>query len=158
MIGAERFAKYSGYLETYRCEGEVEDKRPLINVRLDETTEISRVRDSWISAIDAIPRFRGDEFGEKCLMREINKAYCGFHIGNLDQGVKAVSTGNWGSGAFGGNLQYKFIIQWIAASAAKRSIHYFPFTDPRAKGIPQLIQRMKHMKVGVMLKLVLGLS
>lgn len=51
----------------------------------------------------------------------------------LDNGNKPISTGNWGSGAFNGNLEYKFLIQWLAASKAKRTIDYFSFDDIKAK-------------------------
>ena len=57
-------------------------------------------------------------------------------VWNLDEGTKSISTGNWGSGAFNGNLEYKFLIQWLAASRAKRSIDYFSFENERAAGIP----------------------
>ena len=62
------------------------------------------VKDSWISAIDAIPYFLTSEFNQQNLNRQLNKAYVGFHIMDLDGGTKTISTGNWGSGAFNGNL------------------------------------------------------
>lgn len=34
-------------------------------------------------------------------------------------GVKAIATGNWGCGSrFGGDVQLKLVIQWMAASLA----------------------------------------
>lgn len=33
---------------------------------------------------------------------------------------KRIITGNWGCGAFNGDVRLKFIIQWIAASMAKK--------------------------------------
>lgn len=63
-----------------------------------------RVKDTWISAIDAIPYFQTSEFNTDNLNRELNKAFVGFHIRDLDGGNKVISTGNWGSGAFNGNL------------------------------------------------------
>jgi len=41
--------------------------------------------------------------------------------------VKRIITGNWGCGAFGGNLQLKFLIQWMAASLVGRELVYCPF-------------------------------
>lgn len=41
---------------------------------------------------------------------------CAFH-----QKLKGVSTGNWGAGAFGGNLQLKSLLQWLAASQVSSS-------------------------------------
>jgi poly(ADP-ribose) glycohydrolase len=36
-------------------------------------------------------------------------------------------TGNWGCGAFRGNLTLKFIIQWIACSLVNKKMIYCPF-------------------------------
>lgn len=66
----------------------------------------------------------------------------------LDKGEKPISTGNWGSGAFDGNLEYKFLIQWLAASRAKRIFDYFSFNNSQADGIPEIIDRFKHLTVG----------
>lgn len=57
----------------------------------------------------------------------------------LDGGNKLISTGNWGSGAFNGNLEYKFLIQWLAASRANRTFDYFSFGDKIAAGIPEIV-------------------
>lgn len=38
-----------------------------------------------------------------------------------------IITGNWGCGAFKGNLTVKFMIQWIAASLAGKRLMYCPF-------------------------------
>ncbi len=35
-----------------------------------------------------------------------------------------VVSGNWGCGVFGGNLQIKILIQWIAASMAEKNMRY----------------------------------
>ena len=65
------------------------------------------------------------------LLRDLNKAYCGF-TGNGMQQCKpptAVATGNWGCGAFGGNPYIKALIQLMAASQAGRPMYYFTFDD-----------------------------
>lgn len=128
MVGAERFSLYTGYLETYKYAGNFKDERKIIQFKLSEN-KIVNVRDSWISAIDAIPFFIKSEFNNQNLNRELKKSYVGFNIGKLDDGKKAISTGNWGSGAFNGNLEYKFLIQWLAASRANRTIDYFSFAN-----------------------------
>lgn len=49
---------------------------------------------------------------------------------NLPKESKAaISTGNWGCGAFGGDPHLKFIIQSMAASVAERDLMYFTFHD-----------------------------
>lgn len=50
--------------------------------------------------------------------REILKAFCGFSFPKAS--IRKVITGNWGCGAFGGNLRLKFLIQWLACSAVGR--------------------------------------
>ncbi|CAM6035257.1 unnamed protein product [Sphagnum compactum] len=50
-----------------------------------------------------------------------------------------IATGNWGCGAFGGNLELKSLLQWLAASQAGRPyMLYFSFQDPRAKRLQEV--------------------
>jgi len=44
----------------------------------------------------------------------------------LPEGVNVV-TGNWGCGAFSGDIRIKFLIQWIASSLANKEMIYCPF-------------------------------
>ena len=41
----------------------------------------------------------------------------------------AVATGNWGCGAFGGDVRLKALLQLMAAAVAGRDVVYFTFTD-----------------------------
>lgn len=77
---------------------------------------------------------------------------------NLDGGQKVISTGNWGSGAFAGNLQYKFLQQWISASAAGRTIDYYSFQDERAQEIPEVINMCKHLTIGDLTNIIFKLT
>jgi poly(ADP-ribose) glycohydrolase len=52
------------------------------------------------------------------------KAYCGF---KGSENIKSVVTGNWGCGAFCGDVRVKFLIQWVSASLAKKQLIYCPF-------------------------------
>lgn len=36
-------------------------------------------------------------------------------------------TGNWGCGAFNGDIKLKFVIQWLACSMAGKTMMYTPF-------------------------------
>lgn len=56
-----------------------------------------------------------------------------------------LATGNWGCGVFGGDVQLKFVIQWLAASRGGRTeMHYFPFDKTELiKILPQLSERAK---------------
>ena len=53
--------------------------------------------------------------------------------------VLGVATGNWGCGVFGGNLQLKSLLQWLAASQAGRPyVLYFSFQNPDAQRLQVL--------------------
>ena len=80
---------------------------------------------STIVCIDAtnFKTFPSDsyQYGKKGVRRELNKAYAGFAGASYRAGEdEAVCTGKWGCGAFGGNEEMKFVIQWIACSEAER--------------------------------------
>jgi poly(ADP-ribose) glycohydrolase len=64
------------------------------------------------------------------MMREINKAYAGF--ASFDRRSRPIATGNWGCGAYAGDPQLKFALQWIAASIARCDyLAYYPFAEKR---------------------------
>ena len=76
-----------------------------------------RVSDSQpaqVIAMDALYlRDRGVQFGEMLMLREINKAFCGFSMAARSN---IISSGEWGCGVFHGNAYLKTLLQWIAAS------------------------------------------
>lgn len=45
-----------------------------------------------------------------------------------------------GCGAFGGDPQLKFLIQWLASSQSGRSMKYCSFNDKRVSGLSEFIQ------------------
>jgi poly(ADP-ribose) glycohydrolase len=61
----------------------------------------------------------------KTVRRELNKALIAFSYPNK----KVLSTGKWGCGAFGGDPQLKFMIQWMAATVAERPMIFHTFQD-----------------------------
>ncbi|KAF8402438.1 hypothetical protein HHK36_013394 [Tetracentron sinense] len=69
IVGAERFSNYTGYAASFRFSGDYLDNRPR-----DSTGR----RKTRIIVIDALcfPRMR--QYGLECLLRETNKAFCGF--------------------------------------------------------------------------------
>ncbi len=122
ITGAERYSSYKGYASTFEWKSNF----------VDDT-----VRDVWgrrpvqVVAIDALV-FYGKgmaQFKPGLMCRELNKAYCGFmaHHTTNSGNLAAVATGNWGCGAFGGDPCLKVLLQWMAASVAKRDVVYFTF-------------------------------
>ncbi|KAL4272431.1 hypothetical protein GQ457_13G013430 [Hibiscus cannabinus] len=72
IIGAERFSDYTGYASSFRFAGDYVDKR---------SVDFLGRRNTRIVAIDALCSPRMKQYKLKYLLRETNKAFCGF----LDQ-------------------------------------------------------------------------
>ncbi|XP_078170402.1 poly(ADP-ribose) glycohydrolase 1-like isoform X1 [Carex rostrata] len=69
IIGVERFAKYMGYGSSFRFVGDYVDTKPFDKMRRRKTR---------ILAIDALYSPRIAQYEVRCLLREANKALCGF--------------------------------------------------------------------------------
>ena len=72
---------------------------------------------------------------EEVILRELGKSFCGFDCNasgdDFERGSRIpVATGNWGCGIFGGDKEFKMLIQWMSASQARRKMIYFTFRDP----------------------------
>ena len=125
IMGAEQFSSYTGYSGTFTYTGPYKDTNPI---------DSCLRRCVSIVAIDAT-RYSGSlsrQFQKESILRELNKAYCGFtHRARETQStlMTPVATGNWGCGAFGGNKPLKTLIQWLAASRAGREVKYYTFKD-----------------------------
>ena len=62
--------------------------------------------------------------------------------------MHVIATGNWGCGAFNGNLELKFLVQYIAASSAGRDLHYFTFGEKAlAEKIQLLLQKLEERQI-----------
>lgn len=62
------------------------------------------------------------------------KAYIAFL--EVEKSRRGVATGNWGCGAFGGDLQHKFFLQWMAATlAGQPKVFYYTFADKNSVGV-----------------------
>ncbi len=142
--GIERFCKYEGYETTFKFKEKYNDNNIVS----------SNLRDSSIVAIDALNFYeqKVEEFSMKALLREINKAYIGFNADGFDGNTKFISTGKWGCGAFGGNVQLKFLIQWIACSHAKRKMVFHYKSDNRVEKIDSLYSVLRKYKVSDLAK------
>ncbi|CAG5090337.1 Oidioi.mRNA.OKI2018_I69.PAR.g12562.t1.cds [Oikopleura dioica] len=118
ITGSERFSRYSGYSQSFRFRGNFVDTQPRDGYGRKGTQ---------ILAIDAVNYGYGDhgrsQFDEESIRRDILKAFIGFK-GCVPA---TIATGKWGCGAFGGNVQFKFAIQLIAAALASRPLQFFSF-------------------------------
>lgn len=112
--GCERFSSYTGYSRTFKFNGNYKDETP---------------RDGWnrlfthVLAMDALfIKIYYNQFQEDKVCRELKKAYSGFlhntdEYGDFKIDAKmypAISTGNWGCGAFNGDKELKCMSSLIS--------------------------------------------
>lgn len=124
VTGFEQYSSYSGYADTFQYMGDYRDET---------------IRDNWgrkqtqLVAIDALVLKSNplQQFSAGLRLREVNKAYCGFLCSDPGPSgaFPAVATGNWGCGAFGGNVELKAVLQLMAAAKAKRDVVYTTFRN-----------------------------
>ena len=147
--GFERFSNYTGYAKSFAYAGPYEDAK-------------EADRRPPLLAIDATHFRYGSnlqQFGDPSIERELNKALAGFTPSPSEGSLNLpLCTGNWGCGAFGGDLQMKALIQLLAASLANRPcMHYLTFGDDAlADGLNRLVARLKQnsCSVGELVKLL----
>ena len=165
--GFEQFSKYKGYNRTLEFDGDCKD-----DPTLDEHGNIQ----TSLLAIDAVPyRFMKTgkaikkQYTSKFYLQEMNKAYAGFiqskaEMRMEDEGVRSyddaswlveldpkyprpIATGNWGCGAFGGDPQFKAMLQWIAASCSPSpGILFYTFKQPRVKLLRDVVEKISSEK------------
>eukprot|EP01126_Amoeba_proteus_P027203 TRINITY_DN269_c0_g1_i1.p1 TRINITY_DN269_c0_g1~~TRINITY_DN269_c0_g1_i1.p1 ORF type:complete len:290 (+),score=51.72 TRINITY_DN269_c0_g1_i1:660-1529(+) len=116
--GAERYSKHKGYGKFFQFVDEVVDD----NNSLDETGHVNTFK----IVIDAFSYLSTEaQFHPDNIMRELNKAYCGF----FNTPDLSIGTGNWGCGVFNGHHQLKAVIQLVVAATVGREVVYFPFGE-----------------------------
>lgn len=133
LLGFRKYFKTEGYRDTMQFAGLDKCK---YNRLPDGTLE------EYIVAIDATYR-KNLQFTEEYLLREIVKARAGF---NCFEQVKTIVSGNWGCGAFGGNLHAKLIIQWIVTTLLSKKLLYCPFN--RKEALEPVYLAAKNLTVG----------
>ncbi|KAL3642199.1 hypothetical protein CASFOL_013014 [Castilleja foliolosa] len=133
IVGPERFSNYTGYSTSFRFSGDYKDIK-----RFDTMNR----RKTRIIAIDALCHPGNTQYSPEGLLREINKAFCGFFIDrNSYEGEIGVATGNWGCGAFGGDPEVKAVIQWLAASQSARAfVRYYTFGSEVLEKLEVVVQ------------------
>jgi len=114
---------------TFTFSGDFHDSTPINNSGRQEIAVVG------IDATRFVKKTIFNQYLQDTIFREFGKAYVGF-LPLFDESqacdnrpLRCIATGNWGCGAFGGDVELKFIIQWLAASLNGRSIKYFTFGD-----------------------------
>jgi len=69
-----------------------------------------------------------DQYQRRSIERELKKAVLGFGA-TLAPDSYEVVTGNWGCGVFKGDIQLKFLIQWVAATFCHRNMSYLTWNN-----------------------------
>jgi len=140
ISGFTQYSSYSGYARRTKWVGKFGET-------VDDHPEESCAIDALMHPMHLQYR---TGFG---IRREILKAYIGFR--DLEHDI--VATGNWGSGAFGGDPQLKLFLQWIAASLAKKDVVYCRFTDRRMVDTEKIIAATPtDLTIGQLYKLILA--
>jgi len=114
VSNVERFSLYSGYLQSFTYSG------PTSNV---------------FTAITADAVFQ-DHFTAKANSRDVAKAVLAF------RGFQQVSSGAWGCGMFGGDIEHKALQQIIAARLARLDVLHLSFLNKEDCQRVQLLECM----------------
>lgn len=151
MIGCEQFNDYAGYASRFQFNGDFDDRTPF---------DVFRRRKCRVVAIDAIP-FNNlfDQFDERNLRRELNKALVGFYNDNAVNDKSPIATGLWGCGAFNGHPIRSALIQLMACRVSHRNIALYTFGDERIKDeIADIFKFLveKDVKVGQLFNLLVN--
>lgn len=107
ISNVKRYIVSTGFAERYRVEGLV-----------PQDSSSPRDEKACIVAVDAsIPETLAEQLQPSLINRDVSKAAIAWTASAKD----TIVTGNWGSGAFGGNIYAKFLHQYLAA--CRCSIH-----------------------------------
>ncbi|CEM31363.1 unnamed protein product [Vitrella brassicaformis CCMP3155] len=142
IVGSKTFSKTSGYgRETLRFSGPAHDTAATRRV------DGHPVLNKYIVAFDAVnfgKHGSDQQYDKTHVVRDLKKAHTAFHCNGLTiVGGLPFATGNWGCGVFGGDPQWKLLIQWCAASLAGRPLHYYPRDERSLMGAERFIHSLK---------------
>lgn len=65
-----------------------------------------------------------------------------------------VYTGRWGCGAFNGNSQLKFLIQWLAAAESGLKMRFYRKSDVFLYYAEEIVEKLKGFGVGDVVKMI----
>ena len=142
ICGARRFSDYRGYHDRFEYAGPHRPRQPL---EAEWTSDGRHRRLPTAFAVMDARSFGGQpaavQWADANVERELVKAYCGFSTPDAVLGGapgRRIVTGHWGCGAFAGKARLKAAIQWLAASKARRALHYCPMDDKTGPGLDSL--------------------
>ena len=127
ITGCRQYSTYTGYGDTFKWGGDyslpvkVVDGYPAVTIAAMDATNFKGYR------MDPVKQYTGTY---QC--REVTKCYVsllgapGLEVWSPD----SVATGRWGCGVFGGDIQFKTLLQICAASAASKRIIFHTYSDP----------------------------
>jgi len=129
IMGTERFSNYEGYRRSFKYSGDFDDESSPLNRFHRKTTDIVAVDASFFTP-PCTPYYY-NQFSSELVQNELIKFYAAAKRNEYSDLEKdaCVATGNWGCGAFNGNIELKALIQVIAVSATEKSIYYCPFEN-----------------------------
>jgi len=139
MTGTRQYSLYKGYADSFTFAGRCP---PPTRTPVPVATSSPKPRamvDVAIVAMDATNYNQWNlkpehQFFPQWVARDVGKAAIAFSGSPLSAHPSVsngpVVTGNWGCGAFGGDLELKFLQQLCAASAAGRPMIYYTFGKP----------------------------
>ena len=131
---AATFSRHSGYGKSLRDGGRADpDASPAKPIILIDALDFREFPDAAY------------QYSADAMTRELLKATAGFGCGVAKD--LPIGTGNWGCGAFGGDPQLKFVLQWTAASLAHRELRYFSFGEPALAGADELVSALRASNV-----------
>lgn len=131
--GSQRFCRTSGFKKNFQFDDDfVENIFP---------NDLGR-NNSFIVAIDA-KDYNGRvryQYTMQEINRELYKAFIGF---SAEDSICQVATGRWGCGAFAGDDELKFIIQWLACSASNKRMIYLLWETKSEPNIRTFVDLVK---------------
>lgn len=95
-------------------------------------------------AVDALDgRFASPtvQYTPEGVRRELLKLMSALAMEEL-QAISDVAGGNWGCGIFGGDVELKFLIQWLACTWCGKKLHYFPFDNNTLATLAPTLSRL----------------
>ncbi|CAG9326326.1 unnamed protein product [Blepharisma stoltei] len=151
IVGAQRYNETLGYKQSFEW---------IRNFNEDLSYDNNERIDSYIVCIDAC-NFAGNVYQQyfpKFVERELNKAFIGFMGDPGDMKWRDIVTGRWGCGAFYGNEQLKFLIQWVAASGAGRNMYFLPWEMKNVEQLLEFKELVQNMQVSEVAQAILKLG